>query len=424
MEHIVIGQPYINNLGEVVRLESLIKGPDFEKIHYFEVQREYEKYLCYERSDAFVLSLFYFALVNGYDIQCEAPLSEKLFYQLTRILIPSMVKHHPDFFHRITVIAELDNIPIQNVRAVGAAVSGGVDSFYTIITNMNKNTKSFNVTHLLVANSYNIFKGDKDTRRRFQETANHSQIIADDLGLPLIRMYTNHSEFWFKRYQNIFCLKYASYPYALQKLFSTYHFSSGYEYSDFTMCPKDWDSAHYDPLSAPQVSNENFTFILSGAEVGRAEKIAEIADHPVVQRRLQVCNLHQENCSVCSKCMRTQFNLYTYGKLELFDKSFKLDEFYKRKNKTLVKMLSERTSFDQDNLKMMKQKKIEIPMKVKILGKFGRMYYLFKQLVKKIPLAYKLYMKLKGENLKNDIVEIEKYNTDKEYAKKCDGGIV
>ena len=188
MKQITIGRPYIREYGDVSRLEAIITGSNFEKIHYFEVQKQYGQYLCYERSDAFVVSLFYFALVNGYDMKCTVPMSEKLYYQLTRILMPTMVKYHSDFFHTIKITAKLDNVPIQNAKGVGAAVSGGVDSFYTIVTNMSTETKDFDITHLLVANSYNIFHGDENTRRRFRETANHSQVIADDLGLPLIRM--------------------------------------------------------------------------------------------------------------------------------------------------------------------------------------------------------------------------------------------
>lgn len=125
MKQLVIGQPYIREEESITRLEAVVTGSDFEKVAYFEVQKEYGKYLCYERSDAFVVSLFYFALVNGYDMKCTAPLSEKLYYQLTRVLIPAVVKCNPDFFHSFKITAELDNIPIQNVGAVGASASGG-----------------------------------------------------------------------------------------------------------------------------------------------------------------------------------------------------------------------------------------------------------------------------------------------------------
>ncbi len=424
MQLIKIGKPYVINAGEVSRLEAVIKGPDYEKIHYFEVQREYGKYLCYERCDAFVVSLLYYAMVNGFDIECDTPISEKLYYQLTRVLVPSMVRYHKDIFHDIKITAQLDNHKIDNHGAVGTAVSGGVDSFYTIITNLNTEVKDFNITHLLVANSFNYFEGDKNTRIRFAEIADNSQAIADELHLPLIRMLSNHSEFWFKNYQSIFAMKYASYPLALQKLFAVYYFASGYEYADFSMTTKDLDSSHYDALSVPQASNENFSFILIGGEATRSQKISRIMDNGVVQRHLQVCNIHTENCSKCEKCMRTQMTLYGFNRLQYFNKSFNLNEFEKEKNKTIVRMLMVRTPFDVDNLRILREHNIRIPFKIRCLGQTKRFLYMIKQRLKRNRIIYATYRRLVPNKTIDELDRIEKYNTNKQFAKACDSGIV
>ena len=45
MEKIVIGKPYLVDEDDVARLEAVIKGPGFEKVHYFEVQKEYGKWI-------------------------------------------------------------------------------------------------------------------------------------------------------------------------------------------------------------------------------------------------------------------------------------------------------------------------------------------------------------------------------------------
>lgn len=424
MEKIVIGKPYLVDEDDVARLEAVIKGPGFEKVHYFEVQKEYGKYLCYERSDAFVASLLYFAMVNGFDIQCEAPMSAKFYYQLTRILIPTMCRYHNDIFSAITLNTEVESTPVENQHAVGTAVSGGVDSFYTIVTNLNTEIKEYNITHLLVANSFNFFQGDADTRRRFNEIAENSQKIADDLKLPLIKIYSNHSEFWFKNYQNIFAMKYASYPLALQKLFSVYYFSSGYEYSDFSVTTTDLDSSHYDAISVPQASNENFSFILIGGEATRSHKLKTIMENKVVQNRLQVCNLKTENCSCCEKCMRTQMTLYGYGKLNAFNKSFDLKKFDEYKNKTLIRMITVQAPFDKDNLNIIRNNGIKIPRKVVIIGKAKRPIYLFKQFVKKNNFIRTIYFRIKKADYNDELVKIQRYNTDKEFAKKCDSGII
>lgn len=424
MNQITIGKPYIVEEENFTRLESVIIGPDFKKIHYFEVQKEYGKYLCYERSDAFVVSLFYFAMTNGYNIVCETPMSERLYFQLSKILMPAMVKYHSDIFYEFSIIAPLESSPIKNAKAVGTAVSGGVDSFYTIISNMDGKVINYNITHLLIANSFNIYRGDKDTRERFKKLVQKSEIIAKELGLPLIQIYTNHSEFWFKNYQNIFCLKYASYPLALQRLFSIYYFSSGYEYSEFQINAKDLDSSHYDALTVPTVCNENFIFYLYGGEASRNKKIQYIADNNIVQRRLQVCNLQLENCSKCEKCMRTQMSLYAINKLELFSASFDISKFYENKDRTLIRMLTVRGPFDQSNLETMKENGIGISKLVIIRGKIGRLYFLIKQLLKKIRILVIVSDYLIRKDPNSMLKEIEKYNTDKDFARQCDSKII
>ena len=49
---------------------------------YFEFEPEYSKFLCDERSDAFVTGLLTTAMENNMDIEFEAPISEQLYYQL------------------------------------------------------------------------------------------------------------------------------------------------------------------------------------------------------------------------------------------------------------------------------------------------------------------------------------------------------
>ncbi|MBQ9610474.1 MAG: hypothetical protein IJV15_13670 [Lachnospiraceae bacterium] len=424
MNYITISKPLINNMGNVSRLEAVIIGPDFSKVHYFEVESKYEKYLCVERCDAFVVSLLYFALVNGYNIRSEAAISEKLYYQLTSILIPTMNNYYPDRFHKISITADISNQMIENAKGVGCAVSGGVDSFYTIISNMNHLAKDYRVTHLLVANSFNVFYGDNDTRKRFKEIADNAQIIADDLKIPLVKIYSNHSEFWFPHYQNVFCAKYASYPLALQKLFGKYYFSSGYEYKDFSFTTSDWDSSHYDAVSAPNLSTENFDFILSGGGINRANKIKYIADNSTVQKYLQVCNLQKENCSVCNKCMRTEIVLYSIGMLNCFSKSFDLNKFEKYKNKYILKMMYQRGIFDKENINLLKDNNIKIPSIIIVKSKLLRILYLIKELFVKNKTILKIYKRIRRSDDTIMLEDIERYNVDKEFAKDCDNGII
>ena len=83
-----------------------------------------------------------------------------------------------------------------------------------------------------------------------------------------------------------------------------------------------------------------------------------------------------------------------------------------------------RVSFDKDNLNIIRNNGIKIPRKVVIIGKAKRPIYLFKQFVKKNNFIRTIYFKIKKADYNDELVKIQRYNTDKEFAKKCDSGII
>lgn len=62
---ITIGTPYIAHIDEKVRLCSKVKKPSGEIELYYEFPAEYEKYLCTERSDSFVLGILEYVMLYG-----------------------------------------------------------------------------------------------------------------------------------------------------------------------------------------------------------------------------------------------------------------------------------------------------------------------------------------------------------------------
>lgn len=417
---LIIKTPYIKSYGDKVRLQASIISDSLKKEYYFEVHQKWAKYLCVERSDAFVLGLLYFSMVNGYDIKCEAPISEKLYYQLKNVYIPTVTKQDPELFKNITILAELDSVPISNEGGVGASVSGGVDSFYTILKNCGMDSKHYNITHLLLTNCFNIYRDDNDTRNRFEEICKPAASIAAELEIEFIDIYTNENNFWYPHFVDLFCMRYCSLPYALQKLFSVYNYSTGYQYKDFTFKAPNRDASHYDFFSVHLISNENLTVYSSGGEASRAEKASYIADSEVVQRHLQVCNIqHTANCCACEKCLRTQLNLYACGKLDKFQAVFDLEKFDKNKNNAIQAMFERNGDFDKEIIEMMDKNQIIIPFTLKIKGITIRS---LKKIIKSIKPVYKIIKKFYKKD--NPLLESERYNTDYEYAKKCNPNIV
>ena len=89
-----IHQPRIERLDKNdVRLVSCIEHDSTCNEVWFSVPECYSEYLCYERSDAFLIGMLNWAMRTGDDIECEAPVSEELLFQIREHLIPSLAKY-------------------------------------------------------------------------------------------------------------------------------------------------------------------------------------------------------------------------------------------------------------------------------------------------------------------------------------------
>ena len=143
-----IGEPYIAQNGDRSRLVCDIGINRREtRTVWFEVDREYEKYLCTERSDAYVIGLLSWAMRAGHDITCTVPVSEELLYALREYLIPSLVKYAPSF-RAVEINAPAAGTPLANAGAVGTGLSCGIDSFHVISRQLASPYKTLNLTHL------------------------------------------------------------------------------------------------------------------------------------------------------------------------------------------------------------------------------------------------------------------------------------
>ena len=426
MKKIIINKPEILSGidDEHCRLSAKIESDHFIKDLYFEIECKYKEYLCDERGDAFLLSLLNFSLINGYNMEFKVPISEKLYYQIVEQYIPTLTKYNPYVYNKIKISAKLDNKCINNAGAVGASASGGVDSFYTIIKNSNKVTKHYNITHLMIASVYNIYYGENDTRKRFEKTIYNATKVSKELNLPLVSVYSNDHEFWYKGFADYFETRYISYIYALQKLFYVYHYSAGYEYKDFSFNKDD----KFDFVRSQLISSENLTIYSSGPEVSRIEKVEYIANNTSVQKLLSVCNFSYKNCCKCSKCMRTQMELWSIGMLKKFKLVFPENYFSKQFNKELRTMIARRNKFDKDILNNIKKNKLNISFMTMIMGNLIHyMWYCPKNLLKKISSVKKTYDKVMDNKRKNSNIPEEKtwyYSESKEFAFECDNNIV
>lgn len=362
---LVIGMPEIVEIGQKARLRADIWVDGSKKELYYEVDKEYKDYLCAGRSDAFLLSLLHFAMSSGYDVSWAAPVSERLHYQLGQIYIPVISRIRPDIAKKIELNGPISAEMVPNAGGVGTGASGGVDSFYSILKNMANKEKTFCLTHLLVLAVSNNIEDDAHIHRTFESTAARVRPIADELHLPLIKLFSNDYEFHYPNFVDCYTVRYAGTVYALQKLFTKFYFSSSLTYWDFSFLAK--DDSQYSLFTLMSVSGGQLTFYSTGSEVERQEKLDYIEHHATVQKYLNVCNYnHEKNCSKCDKCMRTMSGLYADGVLSQFAECFDLELFEKNKLRYITKMLYRQTPYDKEILKRLKEKDVRFPLRARI----------------------------------------------------------
>lgn len=419
---IIVGKPYIKNnvVSKVnkngVRLCSDVEmeNPNTKVIEkrtlYYEFDIRFAQYLCAERSDAFVIGLITTAMENDMDIVFEAPISERLYYQLTTNYIPMISKFNPTRQKVINLIGSFTNLSIGNAGGIATGCSGGVDSFYTIVRHNSEHTvKEYQLTHLIFSSC-----GTQDViSERIEAYYNNyyprMQELANLLGCDCIGCYTNIHEFYKYPYQGFstfFATIYGSVAYAIQKLLTVYYINSGDPITEFTM---DLDKAHghdasiFDIFTVGCMNTENLTFYSSGIELTRMEKEKYISNDSNAQEFLTVCGIETSgytvaqrgNCSNCTKCLRTMVQLYTINELDKFDRVFDLNDFYKHKSKRIGKMLAvNKRSYVIDTIKEAKKNGVKLGIKSYLWKDFFyKPIIFFSKLFNKNKLARKLYYK-------------------------------
>lgn len=331
-----ISKPYISYSDNNARLYSDISIDDKKIPMYFEVNKEWSEFLCYERSDAFLLNCLDIAMTMGIDIHCESPISDSLYNNLNKYYIPLLAKEEFWSLKSINIYVPLENKHnyIKNT-GVGAGFSGGVDSFYSVLQNLNNAASRFNITHLLCFDFGNI---GSFHRTRMEYVLN----IANELNIKLINICSNFSEFvqnGFTRY-HLLNTNFLAYVYAIQKLIHIFYYANGDQpYNEETIGRGDRSYR----FAASYLSSEEVIINIEGYTAGtRLDKLEYILENEIVKKYLSVCNVGKyyaigKNCSSCNKCIATMLEAYVLGKLNLLSNTFDVkkflnnfDEFFKK----------------------------------------------------------------------------------------------
>jgi len=329
---ITIHQPKVVEQCNKSRLTADIDIDGKRKSLWHEVDAEYGKYLCHERSDAFLVGALQFAMCNRHDITCIAPVTEELLFNITTYFLPTLSKYGSFLYHP-RIIAPYASEIIENYGGVGTGISCGIDSFHAVATHWQpKDGFVPKLTHLCINNmcfetesfqNYGAYNAKKDIYAR-------SEQVAKLLNLPLISSDSNYIEVFgpYVRPNYSVPINAVFSILTMQKLFKTYLFGSGYDFGQFQMPDSpDVDSAKYDLLSMNCFSTSQIRIYSEGGARDRIEKTATVADFPLAWKYIHVCWNEGDNCGTCGKCRRTLLTLDVLGKLEEFRESLPVDYY-------------------------------------------------------------------------------------------------
>ena len=304
-----------------------------EKSLFFEVPKEYGKYLVWERCDAFVVLLLHTALSEGYDITSSIPMSSDLYYNITEYLLPPFIKNGK---YKIKIDVGVAD-PLPPGEGVGTGLSCGVDSLHAVHAYVDYPIQDYKLTHLCINNvgafgNHLYWKvGGENVRRNSYERARKA---AADIGLPLIETESNVAKVL--RLNHIFTHSFSS-SFAIlcmRKLWRCYYYASAGEdfVTDFSL--RGWyenKPATYEPFLLRVLSTPGLRFYSVGEIESRLDKISDIADYDIARKHLYSCTWDIENCGVCRKCIRNLTSLDALGKLDNFSEVYDLEHYREHK---------------------------------------------------------------------------------------------
>lgn len=423
-----IGKPYITNIesvvnGKAARLCADIIKKDYiaqlteKSTLYFEFEEKYSSYLCDDRSDAFVLGLLIMAMEENYNIEYEAPISEKLYYQLSTYFIPIVSKYNSNKLNSIQIKGPITDKPVINLGKVATGCSGGVDSFYTIARHCKENTsKNHQLTHLVFSSTGTMDNNGKRIEEYYRKQFEEVKKIAKDIECDAIGCYSNLYKYYkypYWGFSTFFTPIFGSIILAIQKLIRIYYVSSGYSLDYFNIDLSKslgHDASGIDVFTVSCMNTESLTFYNAGTECLRIEKEDYISSNMAARKHLNVCGMEINgvektwkyiNCGVCGKCLRTIVQLYVLGKLNYFNEVFDIEDFYKHKNQRIGLMIALNPDFLSETIKTAKKNNIKIGItpylwawliykpKGKLARLFGRIRWM-RRLYYKLNLDYKI----------------------------------
>lgn len=287
---------------------------DIQQI-WFETDAKYEKGVCGDRGDAFVIAMLFYAMLTEEDIVCEIPVSSKLLFHLNDYLIPllSFQSGTRKISIQAPTIGKSGVIP----TAVGTGMSCGIDSMTSLYEYRQENIpEEYRLTHLTFFN-VGADKGYVPKHKKWSDLTHilepfnktmegkrrKAERIAKESSLEFVFVDSNQTLIYQGLFEESHLYRSMSAVLFLQNLFSIYYISStGCLLDDFQPELR-IDPGHYEIGLVPYLSTENVQFECGSKAYNRVEKMRMIQDDIITQKYLNVCS-DITPCYHCTKDFR------------------------------------------------------------------------------------------------------------------------
>jgi hypothetical protein len=254
-----------------------------------------------ETSSPFVAASLLPAMRIGHPLSVEGAVSRRLLAS-----IPTIEGVMTGWFPRVESIDVIAKpAPEQIGAGVACFFSGGVDSFYSVLSHLDE------ITALVFVHGFDVQPRNVELRTRISENLRKA---ASRLGKPLIEVETNLRAFsdryalWSEEYHGSAL---ASVALLLSPQFERFYIPASF--SPNYQAP--WGShKDLDPLWSTDA-----TEIIHDGVASRVDKARLIAGSDVALQSLRVCwenRAGRYNCGRCEKCIRTMVNLQVVGALD------------------------------------------------------------------------------------------------------------
>jgi hypothetical protein len=372
----VLPPPVVTSQNGKSRVSVVLEDTCGQQELWFEVDDHYHDALPTKTMDAFVIGTLLTAMAKGRDMVVKGPMSSKLHYNLTHLLMASLKAYLPSLhiikIHAETLVSHYPNQP----TGVLAGFSGGVDSFCNYFEHTgDRAPPEYLITHLVYNNvgshgqrgashDYDIFDAHSSTMKKFAQQEDK----------PLIAVNSNLDEVIGMNFQLTHTLRNVTVALLLQKIIGKFLYPSCSQIR-YTEVKPSHDIAGLDAVILPLLSTERLTCITSGAQYERSEKTVLVANMSSSWNFLDVCiepyraAAGKMNCSQCWKCVRTQLTLDVAGKLRNYDAVFDIAAYRRLRNLFIIDVLNSRNNHQEDLANFMHQQGYPIPWRTRLAAK-------------------------------------------------------